>query len=238
MRNALLVLAILVLGAPAPVAGAAAAEPPPGAAISDSLEYVARVPDSSMIVEGKFDRVRGRDVLVTTGRYGFKTYDVSDPTQPKLLDTYQPPEVLGAGGYWQDEDMELDVRRKLIIGALDPRHDNDDQAACPGIGTLSTKNDNPNCRSGFFVISYGNPRNLRQVGDFVDLPAGHTASCINDCDYVWTGGPARRHDSPISDRLTRSPASATAARSGSPTCATRASRRSSATRSTCGATTS
>jgi NAD(P)-dependent dehydrogenase (short-subunit alcohol dehydrogenase family) len=37
-----------------------------------------------MIVEGKFDRVRGRDVLVTTGRYGFKTYDVSDPTQPEL----------------------------------------------------------------------------------------------------------------------------------------------------------
>ena len=44
------------------------------------------------------------------------------------------------------------------------------------------------------MISYGNPRDLRQVGDFVDLPAGHTASCINDCDYVWTGGPARRSD--------------------------------------------
>ena len=44
------------------------------------------------------------------------------------------------------------------------------------------------------MISYGDPRNLRQVGDFVELPAGHTASCINDCDYVWTGGPARRTD--------------------------------------------
>ena len=54
------------------------------------------------------------------------------------------------------------------------------------------KNRDPDCRSGFFVISYGNPRDLRQVGDFVELPAGHTASCINDCDYVWTGGPARR----------------------------------------------
>jgi hypothetical protein len=86
-----------------------------------------------MIVEGKFDRVRGRDVLVTTGRYGFKTYDVSDPAQPKLLDTFQPPEVLGANGYWQDEDMELDVHRKLIIGALDPRHDDVDQASCPGM---------------------------------------------------------------------------------------------------------
>jgi hypothetical protein len=47
------------------------------------------VPDSWMIVEGKFDRVKGRDVLVTTGRYGFRTYDVSDPEQPKLVDTFQ-----------------------------------------------------------------------------------------------------------------------------------------------------
>jgi hypothetical protein len=26
------------------------------------------------------------------------------------------------------------------------------------------------------------------------LPAGHTASCVDDCRYVWTGGPARRDD--------------------------------------------
>src|SRR6188472_4476867 len=101
MRSPSLILAIVVLGVLTPALAASAAEPPPGAAISDSLEYVARVPDSSMIVEGKFDRVRGRDVLVTTGRYGFKTYDVSDPAQPKLLDTFQPPEGLGANGYWQ-----------------------------------------------------------------------------------------------------------------------------------------
>src|SRR3954451_1236473 len=88
-----------------------AADPPPGAAISDSLEYVGRVADSSAIVEGKFDTVAGREVLLTTGRYGSRAYDVTDPAAPQLLDAYQPPEVLGAGGYWQDEDMEVDVRR-------------------------------------------------------------------------------------------------------------------------------
>jgi hypothetical protein len=177
-------------------AGAAiqVSDPPLGAQISDSLEYVGLVPDSSRIVEGKFDTVAGRDVLVTTGRYGFKTYDVSDPAAPQLLDTFQPPEVLGANGYWQDEDMELDVRRKLIIGALDPRHDDVDQASCPGIGTSGAKTRNPGCRSGFYVISYADPSDLRQIGDFVELPAGHTTSCIEDCDYVWTGGPARRND--------------------------------------------
>ena len=65
-----------------------------------------------------------------------------------------PPEVLGANGYWQDEDMDIDVRRKLIIGALDPRHDDVDQTSCPGIGQLGAKNRNPKCRSGFYVISY------------------------------------------------------------------------------------
>ncbi|HKE81318.1 MAG TPA: hypothetical protein VKB54_18520 [Solirubrobacteraceae bacterium] len=194
MRSVLLVLATAIVGVGALSAVASAAEPPPGAAISDSLEYVGRVPDSANIVEGKFDRVRGRDVLVTTGRYGFRTYDVSDPTQPKLLGSFQPPEVLGPNGYWQDEDMDLDVKRNLIIGALDPRHDDVDQASCPGIGTLGAKNRNPKCRSGFYVISYDDPEHLRQVGDFVELPAGHTTSCVDDCKYVWTGGPARRDD--------------------------------------------
>ena len=180
---------VLASGASAP-----AAPLPPGATISDSLEYVGRVPNSSNIVEGKFDTVMGRDVLVTTGRYGFRTYDVRDASRPRLLDTYQPPEILGENGYWQDEDMEIDRRRKLIIGALDPRHDDVDQTSCPGIGTLGSKNRNPKCRSGFYVISYANPRHLKQIGDFVELPAGHTTSCVDHCNYVWTGGPARRDD--------------------------------------------
>jgi hypothetical protein len=194
MRNLLLILAIACVGAGCFAAVAPAAAPPPGAAISDSLEYVARVPDSAAIVEGKFDTVGGREVLVTTGTYGFRTYDVSDPASPQLIGSFQPPEVLGPNCYWQDEDMELDVKRKLIIGALDPRHDDVDQVSCPGIGQLSAKTRNPKCRSGFYVISYADPSHLEQVGDFVELPVGHTTSCIDGCRYVWTGGPARRDD--------------------------------------------
>ena len=190
------ILLVVLLALALLPATAMGADPPPGASISDSLEYVTRVPGSGRIVEGKFDRVRGRNVLVTTGRFGFKTYDVSDPTNPRLLDTFQPPEILGEFGYWQDEDMDLDTRRNLIIGALDPRHDNVDQASCPGIGTAAAKTRNPLCRSGFYVISYDDPADLAQVGDFVELPAGHTASCIQDCRYIWTGGPARRDDLP------------------------------------------
>ena len=90
---------------------------------------------------------------------------MSDPGRPRLLDEFQPALILDKSaaedpktGYWQDEDMDIDKRRKLIIGALDPRHDDEGGPPCTDVGTLSAKNRNPNCRSGFFVISYGNPR--------------------------------------------------------------------------------
>jgi hypothetical protein len=174
-------------------AAAGAAAPPEGAAISGNLEYVTRIADAAGITEGKFDTVRGDDILVVTGRFGFKTYDVSDPDEPELLDTFLP-DGIAEFGYWQDEDMELDTRRNLIIGALDPRHNEADPAAtgCPVEDTLAVTD--PDCRSGFYVISYDDPGDLRQVGDFVSLPAGHTSSCIQRCRYIWTGGPARRAD--------------------------------------------
>jgi len=157
--------------------------------MSDNLKYVTRVPGTSQVVEGKFDRVDGTQVLVLTGRFGFKTFDVSEPSDPQPLDSFIPSD-LAAGGYWQNEDMELDTRRKLIIGALDPRHTDNPLAGCPVGGSVR----NVSCKSGFYVISYADPSHLEQVGDFVELPSGHTSSCIDDCRYIWTGGPARRDD--------------------------------------------
>jgi hypothetical protein len=184
----------------------ATAAPPPGAAISDNLDYVTRVAGAAGITEGKFDKVRGKKVLVVTGRFGFKTYDVSNPESPRLLDEFLPagiappdpnapePPSQKLGGYWQDEDMELDTKRKLIIGALDPRHDTTagPNGPCPHLDTDAVRD--VDCKSGFYVISYADPSNMRQVGDFVSLPSGHTASCIHDCKDIWTGGPARRAD--------------------------------------------
>jgi hypothetical protein len=184
------------------VPATANAQAPPGAAISDNLEYVTRVAGAAGITEGKFDWVRGKKVLVVTGRFGFKTYDVSNPESPELLDEFLPAGIAPPGrsttsplgGYWQNEDMELDTKRKLIIGALDPRHDADAPAdgACPHNDTLAVRD--VDCKSGFFVISYADPSSMRQIGDFVSLPSGHTSSCIQKCKYIWTGGPARRSD--------------------------------------------
>src|ERR1044072_4220085 len=132
MRRAGAIAAALCMLALIPTT-ASAADPPPGAKMSSNLDYVKWIPDTRQVVEGKFDKVRGADVLVLPGRFCFKTIDVSDPANPKPLDSYQPPEINQNNGYWQDEDMELDTRRKLIIGALDPRHNDADPAAtgCP-----------------------------------------------------------------------------------------------------------
>ena len=146
------------------IPAAASAQAPPGAAISNNLEYVTRVAGSAGITEGKFDSVRGSKVLVVTGRFGFKTYDVSDPESTELLDEFMPAGIdpVGTatsplGGYWQNEDMELDTRRKLIIGALDPRHNVAGPAdgACPHNDNLAVRD--VDCKSGFFVISYADP---------------------------------------------------------------------------------
>jgi hypothetical protein len=183
------------------VPATATAAPPPGAAISDNLEFVTRVGGAAGITEGKFDVVRGKKVLVVTGRFGFKTYDVSNPENPVLLDEFLPAGIDPAGtatsplgGYWQNEDMELDTKRKLIIGALDPRHNDaaPPDGACPHNDGLAVRD--VDCKSGFYVISYADPGNMRQIGDLVSLPSGHTSSCIQHCKYIWTGGPARRSD--------------------------------------------
>jgi hypothetical protein len=188
-RTILTLAAALALVAPA----AQAAHAPPGAVMSDSLRYVGRIADTGTVIEGKFDRVRGRDLLVVDGSWGLKTIDVSNPRRPKELGTFLPPGVQ-AGGFWEGEDLDIDPARKLAFMSMDPRHVDVDQASCPGLGHESAKTRNPNCRSGVVVVSYADPARLRQVGDFIDVPAGHTTSCIERCRFLWTNGPARRED--------------------------------------------
>jgi hypothetical protein len=173
--------------------GAGAAEPPPGAVISDSLDYVGKLPGTTSVIEGKFDKVDGRDILVVDGSWGLKTFDVSDPAHPVALGEFLPP-GLQPGGFWEGEDLDIDPSRRLAFMSMDPRHVDVDQVSCPGTGHNSSKTRNPNCRSGIVVVSYADTANLRQVGDFVDVPAGHTTSCIEHCRFLWTNGPARRDD--------------------------------------------
>ena len=124
--------------------------------------------------------------MFVTGRFGLMTYDVTDPTTPQLLDhlgndvLMLPGDV--SGTYWQNEDMDLDAKRRRVFLARDPRAYN---------GTTS----DPNSVSGVYIVDARDPDNLELI-TFHELPAGHTSTCVNDCKYLWTGEPARRSDMP------------------------------------------
>ena len=163
--------------------------------ISDSLEYIGKIPDTTAVIAGQFDKVDGKDILLIDGSWGLKIFDVSDPANPLPLGTWQAP---GYTRFWEGEDMDIDLERNLVFMSVDPRHgqsvwENGPNGQCratAGNGNTTA----PGCTSGMFVVSYANPAQPVTIGDFIELPSGHTTTCIDHCNFLWTGGPARRSD--------------------------------------------
>jgi hypothetical protein len=100
--SVLLLLLLVVLPA-----AAGAAQAPPGAVPSDNLEYVTRVPGTATIISANFDRVGGRDVMLASGDWGIKSFDLSDPRNPRELSTILPA-GLNPNGLWENEDVDID----------------------------------------------------------------------------------------------------------------------------------
>ncbi|MFB4314267.1 LVIVD repeat-containing protein [Actinomadura sp. 21ATH] len=156
----------------APRSAGGAAEDDPGA--MKGVRHVGNVPapkESTSLVFMDYGKgPHKRTIMYVTGRFGMKGYDVTaDPRNPKLVGTFDLP------GYWQGEDTEADHKRKIIYLSRDPRAFG---------GNTDTG------ESGVYVIDVSKPESLRQIAYQV-IPAGHTTSCVNDCRYLWTGGPAK-----------------------------------------------
>jgi hypothetical protein len=141
------------------------------------------------------------DVMLVTGRFGLKTYSLDDPRDPELLDELGPeslrlrgdppvdftPDASGAprSTFWQNEDMDVDRDRKLALLSRDPR-------AFAGSTSREPGDPDPNGATniaGVYVVDVRDPERLRLLS-FQQLPTGHTTTCINDCEWLWTGGPA------------------------------------------------
>ena len=136
--------------------------------------------------------------MFVSGRFGLKAYDITVPTAPKLLDWLgdgvndpfledgnpgdgsQAPRRGTLDDMWENEDMDVDQNRKLVFLSRDPR-------------AYGGSTGNPASRSGIYVIDVRDPENLRVI-TFVETPTGHTTTCINDCRWLWTGGPAPNTD--------------------------------------------
>lgn len=141
----------------------------------DGVEFVGNLPEAVGATAINFlDYGAKRKAMFVTGRFGLKSYDVTNPEKPKLLDSIDMP------GFWENEDMDVDPSRKLVFLSQDPRAFGEPQSTG---------------ESGVYIVSARHPEKL-EILSFAPVPAGHTTTCINDCKYLWTGGPMKRDDQP------------------------------------------
>ena len=81
--------------------------------------------------------------------------------------------------------MDVDQDRKLALISRDPRSYLGSTSREPG----ETDPNHATNIAGVYVVDAKDPGNLKLLS-FEQLPTGHTTSCINDCRWLWTGGPA------------------------------------------------
>jgi hypothetical protein len=193
MRCRALVLSVLLtallLGLTAPAFGA-----------SKNVELLDNLPEAKNATAINFLSYDDRsDVMLVTGRFGLKTYSLSDPANPALLDeitaedlrlTGDPPvdfspDSAPRSTFWQNEDIDVDRMRKLALLSRDPR-------AYAGSTSREPGEPDPNGATniaGVYIVDAKDPSRLKLLA-FQQLPTGHTTTCVNGCKALWTGGPA------------------------------------------------
>jgi len=174
----------------------------PASGASKNVELLKNLPEAANATAINFlDYKRGADVMLVTGRFGLKSYSLANPADPVLLDELDAealrlqgdppvdftPDANGTpkSTFWQNEDMDVDRKRKLVLLSRDPR-------AYAGSTSREPGEADPNGATniaGVYVVDAANPRDLRLLS-FQQLPTGHTTTCVNDCKALWTGGPA------------------------------------------------
>jgi hypothetical protein len=156
-----------------PAAPAARITGAPGAV--KNVQALGNVPDAAGAISLNFLQYGRRDVMVVSGQFGLKSYDVTDnPAAPKLIGQVNLP------GMWETEDTEVDAARKLVFLSRDPR--------AFGGNTHTGE-------SAIYIIDVSRP-DQPTVLTYVKVPSGHTTSCVDGCRYLWTGGPAKADTMP------------------------------------------
>src|SRR3954471_16948586 len=130
------------------------------------------------------------DFLFGDGQGGLSIWSLKNPETPLFVggvtskQLEQPAGHFGNrdvpadtpnGRFYEGENPTVDSRRKLAFLARDPR----------SFGN----NAHPGGRTGLYIVDVSNPW-APKVLTYHWVPAGHTATCINDCRYLWSVGPA------------------------------------------------
>lgn len=160
-------VAAALLAAASPALAADAA-----ATSSKNVERVASIPELRAAISINFIR----STMFVSTVHGVYSYDVSKPSKPRRLGLF--PMYI-----WENEDVDVDPVRKRLFVSRDPRGFT--SPATPGVFPLGAVH----------VLDVSDPANLRQVG-FFTLPAGHTTTCVNRCDFNWTAGPVAAVNQP------------------------------------------
>lgn len=165
----------------------AAASSPSGAV--RNVELVGTLPEATRAISLAFlEYAGGRDVMLVSTQDGLRSYDLTgDPARPRPLDVLTNEELMLPGdqpdalgrGFWENEDMDVDPARKLAFLSRDST----------AFSSAAT---------GVYIVDAADPADLRP-GRFVPLPTGHTTTCINECDYLWTAGYGARAEVWVTD---------------------------------------
>lgn len=167
------------------LASAATAEPrtpevdkPRLQAAAKNVRLKASLPGTNGAISIAFAQYGKRDVAFVSATDGLKTFDVTDLDAPKLLDHLTKQEMALPGDdptqiFWENEDINVDSKRKLAFLA---REVNAFGRKLPG--------DRP---TGNYIVSAVDPADLK-VMSFHRQNTGHTSTCINDCQFLWTAG--------------------------------------------------
>jgi hypothetical protein len=157
-------LLVLVLAAVLQLSASSAAPPPPGA-ISSNVEFIANIPEMRTAISVNF---MGNTMFVST-QTGLYAYSIANlPAAPTPIGAL-PMHI------WQNEDLDISPERGLAIISRDPR-----QVSVAPSGALPY--------GAIHIVDISIPHAMTVVGTF-PIPAGHTSTCINDCTFLWTGGP-------------------------------------------------
>ncbi len=167
------------------LASAATAEPrtpevdkPRLQAAAKNVRLKASLPGTTGAISIAFAQYGKRDVAFVSATDGLKTFDVTDLDAPKLLDHLTKQEMALPGDdptqiFWENEDINVDPKRKLAFLA---REVNAFGRKLPG--------DRP---TGNYIVSAVDPADLK-VMSFHRQNTGHTSTCVNDCQFLWTAG--------------------------------------------------
>ncbi|CAM3568338.1 LVIVD repeat-containing protein [Kibdelosporangium persicum] len=154
------------------------------AAAAKNVRLRTTLPGTERAISIAFAQYGRQDVAFVSGEFGLKTFDVTDVDKPRELDHLTKQEMALPGDdpsqrFWENEDINVDPKRKLAFLA---REVNSFGRALPG--------DRP---TGNYIVSAVNPADLR-ILTFHRQNTGHTSTCVNDCQYLWTAGRDRSAD--------------------------------------------